>query len=101
MPKWPILIITTNIKPGAYKLLQYNACCVATGIESMRRSVLGGALPTARQASLHLFPDFDRPDDKMTLVLMTFGQFTDHDLTRTAITKMSRDQVCEWLTQHF
>ena len=73
----------------------YTAGCIATGIESMRRSVLGGALPTARQASLHLFPDFDRPDDKMTLVLMTFGQFTDHDLTRTAITKMSRDQVCE------
>ena len=62
----------------------------------MRRSVLGGALPTARVVSLHLFPDFDIPDTKRTLALMTFGQFIDHDLTHTAISKTSLDEVCKY-----
>ena len=74
------------------------------GMESMRRSVLGGPLPGARSVSLHLFPDVDRPDTKRTFFLMSFGQFLDHDLTHTAITKASRDDVCECdtcSTRHF
>ena len=62
-----------------------------SGIEESRVSVMGGPLPGPRVVSLHMFPDVDRPSQLHTLLLMIWGQFIDHDLTRTAITEMHKE----------
>ena len=62
------------------------------GVESMRRSVVGSHLPAARMVSVHLFTERDRPSDIHTLLLMIWGQFIDHDVSRTAITQTSMDE---------
>ena len=62
------------------------------GVESMRQSVQGGPLPSARAVSLGIFPDLDVPHRFHTLIAVEFGQFIDHDITHTAITKMESEE---------
>ena len=62
-----------------------------SGLEEFRRSVRGGPLPGARDISLNLFPDIDLPSGLHTLMVVAFGQFIDHDLTHTPITKAAMD----------
>lgn len=52
------------------------------GIEEIRRSVVGGALPSARSVSL-LVHGSRESDSPVTLMLAQWGQFIDHDLTST------------------
>ncbi len=40
-----------------------------------------------------MFPDIDRPSQLHTQLLMIWGQFVDHDLTRTAITEMHKEDA--------
>lgn len=54
----------------------------------MRRSVTGDELPSARVVSAQLLTDLNKPSREISLALVFFGQFVDHDLTRTAITKI-------------
>ena len=54
----------------------------------MRLSVTGAPLPGARFVSKNTFPDVDRPSSETTMMVVFFGQFIDHDLTRTAITEV-------------
>ena len=54
-------------------------------------SMAGGELPSPRLVSSTLHWDFDIPDPIHTLMLMQFGQFLDHDMSRTAITKLIMD----------
>lgn len=54
----------------------------ADGIEELRRSVLGGPLPSARFVSL-LVHGSRESDSPVTLMLAQWGQFVDHDLTST------------------
>ena len=49
----------------------------------------GARLPSGRLVSSTVHWDIDRPEHVHTLMLMLFGQFLDHDLTRTAITKLT------------
>jgi peroxidase len=53
--------------------------------------VSGAPLPSARYVSKNLFPDFDLPSSKITLMFVYYGQFLDHDLTRTAITEILKN----------
>lgn len=55
----------------------------ADGIEALRRSVLGGPLPSARFISLLVHGSHDS-DSPVTLLLAQWGQFVDHDITSTA-----------------
>lgn len=55
----------------------------ADGIESMRRSVSGEPLLSARFVSL-LVHGSNRAEAPVTLMLAQWGQFIDHDLTSTA-----------------
>ena len=64
-------------------------------------SVRGGPLPDVRVVSLHMFPDVDRPSQLHTLLLMIWGQFIDHDLTRTAITEMHMEDQGTWIFEFF
>ena len=47
-------------------------------------------LPSARAVSVVFFTDHDVESHVHTLMHMTFGQFLDHDLARTAVTKLTK-----------
>ncbi|XP_054007680.1 uncharacterized protein LOC128891843 [Hylaeus anthracinus] len=53
------------------------------GIQSVRRSVSGRPLPSARQVTAVIHEDKDIPLASVTHMLMQWGQFVDHDLTAT------------------
>ncbi|XP_013401626.1 peroxidasin homolog isoform X2 [Lingula anatina] len=59
------------------------------GVDTLRRAKNGQELPSGREVSLRLFQDINRPSNINTLMVMTFGQFVDHDLSRSAATKIS------------
>lgn len=61
----------------------------ADGIGSIRQSVNGRPLPSARTVSFYLFTDVDRTQySQTTMALVFYAQFVDHDLTRTAAYKV-------------
>jgi peroxidase len=62
---------------------------IVTVLSKPRESVTGRYLPSARLVSAVIHWDFDIPHHLHTLMLMQFGQFLDHDLSRTAISKMT------------
>lgn len=47
----------------------------------------GAPLPSVRVVSAGLAEDRDIPSDNFTLLLMQFGQFIDHDITHTPISR--------------
>ncbi|KAK3858002.1 hypothetical protein Pcinc_035774, partial [Petrolisthes cinctipes] len=55
------------------------------GLLRPRESRLGGPLPSARVVSLSVVNDVDNPHPDITLSVMQWGQFIDHDLTHTPI----------------
>ena len=63
------------------------ACCVAISQPRVARS--GNDLPNARLLSSVVHPDMDKPNFVHTLMLMLFGQFLDHDMSKTAISKIA------------
>lgn len=58
----------------------------------MRRAKSGKELVSPRECSIKVFPDVNRPSVINTLMLMLYGQFLDHDLDRSAITKQSSSE---------
>ncbi|XP_063858691.1 LOW QUALITY PROTEIN: peroxidase-like [Scylla paramamosain] len=54
------------------------------GIEALRQSVHGGTLPNARLISDTVHRPLNRPSYHITMMVMQWGQFLDHDLTATA-----------------
>jgi len=62
---------------------------VCAAISAPRVSRSGYPLPSARLVSAVIHWDFDIPHHMHTLMLMQVGQFVDHDMTRTAISKMA------------
>ena len=62
-----------------------------TGIGCPRRSKQNETLPSARLVSWKLFRSRPQRSHVHTHLLMTVGQFLDHDLTKTAVTKLSKD----------
>ncbi|XP_069178968.1 chorion peroxidase [Procambarus clarkii] len=58
------------------------------GLSRPRRSVTGGELPSARLVSTSIVGDQDRPSPDLTLSVMQWGQFIDHDLTHTPISRL-------------
>nr|XP_045598236.1 peroxidase-like [Procambarus clarkii] len=67
------------------------------GLSRPRESVGGGSLPSARLVSTSVVGDQDRPSPDLTLSVMQWGQFIDHDLTHTPINRlgnMSGIQCC-------
>jgi len=58
-------------------------------ISKPRVASSGHTLPNARLVSSTVHPDVDNPDLIHTLMLMVFGQFLDHDLTLSPISKIA------------
>ncbi|XP_037780731.1 chorion peroxidase-like [Penaeus monodon] len=54
------------------------------GIEALRESVRGGPLPNPRKVSATVHRSLNRPSYKITMMVMQWGQFLDHDITATA-----------------
>lgn len=61
---------------------RFQAPAYSDGIEEIRESVRGGALPSPRFISL-LVHGSKESDSPVTLMLAQWGQFIDHDLTAT------------------
>nr|XP_045591913.1 peroxidase-like [Procambarus clarkii] len=57
------------------------------GLSGPRVSVGGGPLPSARLVSTSVAADEDRPSADLTLSVMQWGQFLDHDLAHTPINR--------------
>ncbi|KAL3290143.1 hypothetical protein HHI36_023507 [Cryptolaemus montrouzieri] len=57
------------------------------GISSPRISKTGNLLPTARTVSLVVHRPYFRDDNKFSVMLAVWGQFLDHDITATALSK--------------
>lgn len=58
------------------------------GINSPRTHADSGRpLPSTRMVSVHFAQDKDVPSDNYTLILMQWGQFVDHDVTHTPISR--------------
>ncbi|XP_066966449.1 peroxidase-like [Macrobrachium rosenbergii] len=57
------------------------------GIEALRESVRGGDLPNPRKTSATIHRALNRPAYRITMMVMQWGQFLDHDLTATAQTR--------------
>ncbi|GAU93878.1 hypothetical protein RvY_05745 [Ramazzottius varieornatus] len=54
------------------------------GVGEIRKSsAVGGSLPPVRAVRTQVLTDVDRPHPKFTTLLMTFGQYVDHDFTNT------------------
>ncbi|XP_074027515.1 uncharacterized protein [Leptinotarsa decemlineata] len=51
------------------------------GIQSIRRSVLGPRLPSARDISVKIHGESNKELKSVTLMFMQWGQFIDHDIT--------------------
>ena len=60
-------------------------------MQSIRLDSTGQDLPNPRTISFTLSTDKDAPHHMNTLMLMQWGQFLDHDLSHTAISKISDD----------
>uniref|UniRef100_A0A8D8S818 Chorion peroxidase n=1 Tax=Cacopsylla melanoneura TaxID=428564 RepID=A0A8D8S818_9HEMI len=59
----------------------------ADGISAPRASSDGSPLPSAREVSVTIHRPVYRDDPKFTVMLAVWGQFMDHDVTATALTK--------------
>ncbi|GBP26022.1 Peroxidase [Eumeta japonica] len=60
----------------------------ADGIEQPRHAVSNRPLPSARDVSVKLANNLDRPDDTRTMALAVWSQFVYHDLAHTPVRKM-------------
>ncbi|EFX63496.1 hypothetical protein DAPPUDRAFT_268331 [Daphnia pulex] len=60
----------------------------ADGVRTPRRAKNGGELPSARLVSTTVAVDIDSPSQSDTTWVMQYGQFIDHDFTRTPEFKM-------------
>ncbi|XP_022255822.1 peroxidasin homolog [Limulus polyphemus] len=63
----------------------------ADGISAPRISVTGGPLPPARVISTYIHPDVDFPSGELSVLVMSWGQFIDHDMTLAAVPRDERD----------
>ncbi|XP_050081805.1 chorion peroxidase [Anopheles aquasalis] len=66
----------------------------------LHSAVTGRLLPNARDISVAVFPDNDRPDPKFNLLLMQFGQFMSHDFTRSASVRNGDEEIQCCLPDH-
>ncbi|XP_064480134.1 chorion peroxidase-like [Ornithodoros turicata] len=61
------------------------------GIEGPRRAKDGAELTRARVVSNFVHKDHDRPNQQLSILVMSWGQFIDHDLTLAAPPRDERD----------
>ncbi|CAL4065298.1 unnamed protein product, partial [Meganyctiphanes norvegica] len=70
------------------------------GIEALRVSVRAGDLPNPRITSATIHRPLNRPSLKITMMVMQWGQFLDHDLTATAQSRGFNHSVPKCCSEH-
>ncbi|XP_042207308.1 peroxidase-like [Homarus americanus] len=70
------------------------------GIEQIRESVRRGPLPNPRQISDTVHRPLNRPSYQITMMVMQWGQFLDHDLTATAQSRGFNHSVPRCCNEH-
>ena len=64
------------------------------GISSPRStSVYGGKLPSPRAITVKVHTDAQAPDHVATVLVMSWGQFLDHDISHTALSKFKNEGI--------
>lgn len=63
------------------------------GIDSPRKSTTGAQLPSARVLSNKLTRDLSNPDPRWSALMMSFGQFVDHDMSHTPVFKNGNQDI--------
>ncbi|XP_018495360.1 peroxidase [Galendromus occidentalis] len=63
----------------------------SNGIDGLRLAKDGGDLPNPRAISNFIHRDFDEPSPMLTILVMSWGQFIDHDLTLAAPPRDEQD----------
>ena len=66
-------------------------------VGTMHQQIVQTLLPSPRAVSNAIITDNDNPSREFTLLLMQWGQFVDHDITFTPLTKgynFSCDILC-------
>ena len=61
---------------------------LSDGIEEFRRSVSNGPLPNPRVVSRLIHRDNAKDTHQFTMMVMQWGQFIDHDVTSTPVTRL-------------
>ncbi|KAF2367819.1 hypothetical protein FHG87_001411 [Trinorchestia longiramus] len=69
------------------------------GVSNIRTSTDGSPLPSARTLSAEIISENNNVYDDYTLLVMQWGQFLDHDITHTPITKGMDDSVISCCNQ--
>ncbi|OQR71809.1 peroxidasin-like, partial [Tropilaelaps mercedesae] len=64
---------------------------ILSGIDGLRKARDGGDLPNPRTISNFIHRDFDEPSPMLTILVMSWGQFIDHDLTLAAPPRDEQD----------
>lgn len=58
---------------------------IFTGLDSPRVSVVDGSpLPSPRKITAAVHRDHDHPHGELSILIMSWGQFVDHDITLAA-----------------
>ncbi|XP_040568625.2 LOW QUALITY PROTEIN: salivary peroxidase/catechol oxidase [Lepeophtheirus salmonis] len=65
------------------------------GIQSIRRSTMGGPLPSPRKISAAIHKKSSAETNQFTMMVMQWGQFLDHDLTSTPQTRGFNDSILQ------
>ena len=65
----------------------------ADGVSAPRASITGYPLPSTRMVSINMHKDEGYHDHAVTILLVIWGQFIDHDITLTAETKVIHDTL--------
>jgi len=72
-----------------YRCFVQGLTYLSIAISKPRVASNGNDLPNARLVSSTVHSDMNIPDRLHTMMLMLFGQFLDHDMSRTAISKIA------------
>ncbi|XP_023335820.1 chorion peroxidase [Eurytemora carolleeae] len=69
------------------------------GIEAFRRSVSNGPLPNPRIISSMIHRDVSKDTNQFTMMVMQWGQFLDHDITSTPVTRGFNESILKCCSQ--
>lgn len=67
----------------------------ADGTADKRVAISGNALPSPRRISLEIHAHFDNPTDYVNHMFMVFGQFLDHDISLTPLSRGPDNEFLE------
>ena len=75
-------------------MLLFYLLCSLRSVNGLRKAKSGNELPNAKSVSMALFASDSSTARRLSLMVMHFGQFLDHDITLTAGTEGKYRLLC-------